>query len=238
MSADDRLIVALDFPDLEQAKNLVLELGDSVSHYKVGMELYYACGNDILKFLKQQNKQVFLDLKLQDIPNTVAGALSVLTKLGVDMLNVHAIGGRKMMEEAAKAVKEAATSSGFKKPKLIAVTILTSMDDAQFADLNYKNSIEKQVVALAKLTKEAGLDGVVASPREVLAIKNACGEDFLVITPGVRPSGSSTNDQSRIATPASAIKDGANYLVVGRPITKAENKIVAAQEIVTEIRGV
>lgn len=238
MSADDRLIVALDFPDLEQAKNLVLELGDSVSHYKVGMELYYACGNDILKFLKQQNKQVFLDLKLQDIPNTVAGALSVLTKLGVDMLNVHAIGGRKMMEEAAKAVKEAATSSGLKKPKLIAVTILTSMDDVQFADLNYKNSIEKQVVALAKLTKEAGLDGVVASPREVLAIKNACGEDFLVITPGVRPSGSSTNDQSRIATPASAIKDGANYLVVGRPITKAENKIVAAQEIVTEIRGV
>ncbi len=238
MQHDDRLIVALDFPTLEQAKSCVLELGDAVSYYKVGMELYYAVGSEIIRFLKSQNKQVFLDLKLQDIPNTVAHALTVLSGLGADMMNVHAVGGRKMMSEAVKAVHAAAEAAGKPAPKLIAVTILTSMDNEQFADLNYKNTIAEQVIALAKLAKEAGIDGVVASPQEASAIREACGKDFLIVTPGVRPAGASLDDQSRVATPAGAFKNGSSHIVVGRPITKAENRQAAAAAIVEEIKGV
>lgn len=238
MQHDDRLIVALDFPTLEQAKSCVLELGDAVSYYKVGMELYYAVGSEIIRFLKSQNKQVFLDLKLQDIPNTVAHALTVLSGLGADMMNVHAVGGRKMMSEAVKAVHAAAEAAGKPAPKLIAVTILTSMDNEQFADLNYKNTIAEQVIALAKLAREAGMDGVVASPQEASAIREACGKDFLIVTPGVRPAGASLDDQSRVATPAGAFKNGSSHIVVGRPITKAENRQAAAEAIVEEIKGV
>lgn len=238
MQHDDRLIVALDFPTLEQAKSCVLELGDAVSYYKVGMELYYAVGSEIIRFLKSQNKQVFLDLKLQDIPNTVAHALTVLSGLGADMMNVHAVGGRKMMSEAVKAVHAVAEAAGKPAPKLIAVTILTSMDNEQFADLNYKNTIAEQVIALAKLAKEAGMDGVVASPQEASAIREACGKDFLIVTPGVRPAGASLDDQSRVATPAGAFKNGSSHIVVGRPITKAEDRQAAAAAIVEEIKGV
>lgn len=238
MGHDDRLIVALDFPTLEEAKTVVLALGDSVSYYKVGMELYYAAGSEMIKFLKDQGKFVFLDLKLQDIPNTVAKSLSVLTTLGADMMNVHAVGGAQMMSEAAKAVRETAAKLGRPAPKLIAVTVLTSMDDTQWADLNYKKTIGAQVVALAILTKKAGLDGVVASPQEATAIREACGPDFLIVTPGVRPAGAALNDQSRVATPAGAIKNGSSHIVVGRPITQAEDRIVAAKNIVAEIRGI
>ena len=238
MQHDDRLIVALDFPTLEQAKECVLELGDTVSHYKVGMELYYAVGSEIIRFLKEQNKQVFLDLKLQDIPNTVAHALTVLSDLGADMMNVHSVGGKKMMSEAVKAVREAAEKAGKPAPKLIAVTILTSMDDEQFGDLNYKNTVAEQVIALAKLAKESGMDGVVASPKEAAAIREACGEGFLIVTPGVRPAGASLDDQSRVATPAGAFQNGSSHIVVGRPITKAEDRKAAAAAIVAEIKGV
>ena len=231
MQHDDRLIVALDFPTLEQAKACVVELGDAVSYYKVGMELYYAVGSEIIRFLKEQGKHVFLDLKLQDIPNTVAHALTVLSDLGADMMNVHAVGGKKMMAEAVKAV-------GRPAPKLIAVTILTSMDDEQFADLNYNNTIAEQVISLAKLAKEAGMDGVVASPKEAAAIREACGPEFLIVTPGVRPAGSSLDDQKRVATPAGALQNGSSHIVVGRPITKAEARQAAALAIVEEIKGV
>lgn len=238
MIHDDRLIVALDFPTMEEAKATVLALGDSVSYYKVGMELYYAAGAEMIAFLKAQGKHVFLDLKLQDIPNTVAKSLSVLTALGADMMNVHAVGGIKMMSEAAQAVKTTAAKLGRPAPKLIAVTILTSMDAEQWQDLNYKNTIAEQVVELAKLTKKAGLDGVVASPQEAAAILKACGEDFLIVTPGVRPAGAALNDQSRVATPAGAFQNGSSHIVVGRPITQAEDKIAAANSIVAEIRGI
>ena len=238
MGHDDRLIVALDYSTLSEAKALVCELGESVSYYKVGMELYYSAGNEIIKFLKEQGKHVFLDLKLQDIPNTVAKSMSVLAALGIDMLNLHAVGGAKMMSEAAKAVKETAAKMGKTAPKLIAVTVLTSMDDEQWAGLGYKKAIADQVVALALLTKEAGLDGVVASPQEAAAIRKACGPDFLIVTPGVRPAGAALNDQSRVATPSGAFKNGSSHIVVGRPITQAENKVAAAEAIVAEIRGV
>ncbi len=238
MQHDDRLIVALDFPTLEQAKACVLELGEAVSYYKVGMELYYAVGSEIISFLKSEGKHVFLDLKLQDIPNTVAHALTVLSDLGADMMNVHAVGGKKMMAEAVSAVHAAAEAAGRTAPKLIAVTILTSMDDEQFADLNYKNTIAEQVISLAKLAKESGMDGVVASPKEAAAIREACGPDFLIVTPGVRPAGSDLNDQKRVATPAGALQNGSSHIVVGRPITKAQDRQAAALAIVDEIKGV
>lgn len=238
MQADNRLIVALDFPTLDQAEKLVLELGTSVSYYKVGMELYYAAGNKIIKFLKDRDKHVFLDLKLQDIPNTVAGALKVLTALGVDIINVHAVGGAKMLIEAKKAVTEQAAKLNIVAPRLIAVTILTSMDAEQFAALNYKNTIAEQVLALAKLARKCGLDGVVASPLEAAAIRAACGPEFLIVTPGVRPAGAAKGDQSRVATPAGALKNGASHIVVGRPITQAEDKVTAAKAIVRELAQV
>ena len=238
MQSDPRLIAALDFPTVEAAKKAVEEIGDAVAYYKVGMELYYAAGNDMIRFLKEHDKKVFLDLKLQDIPNTVASALKVEARLGVDMINVHAVGGKKMMEAAAKAVKETAEELGVERPKLIAVTILTSMDEEQFADLNYKNTLPEQVVALAKLAKAAGLDGVVASPKEAAAIREACGPDFLIVTPGVRPAGSALDDQSRVTTPAQAFANGSTHIVVGRPIMKAEDRKQAAEAIVEEIKTI
>jgi len=238
MKSDPRLIAALDFPTAETAKQAVEEIGDAVVFYKVGMELYYAAGNEMIRFLKEHGKKVFLDLKLQDIPNTVASALKVETRLGVDMINVHAVGGRKMMEAAVKAVHEKAEELGIEAPKLLAVTILTSMDDAQFEDLNYKNTIPEQVLALAKLAKEAGLDGVVASPQEAAEIRKACGPGFLIVTPGVRPAGSALDDQSRVTTPAQAFANGSSHIVVGRPIMKAVDRQMAATAIVEEIKAI
>ena len=231
------IIVALDFPSAAQAKACVADLGDSIEWYKVGMELFYAAGPEMLQYLKAAQKKVFLDLKLQDIPNTVAHACAVLTELGADIMNVHAVGGRKMMAEAVQAVHAKAKELNITAPKLIAVTILTSMNAEQFGELNYKNTIAEQVVSLAKLAKEAGMDGVVASPMEAAAIRKACGEDFLIVTPGVRPAGAAMNDQSRVATPAGAIQNGATHLVIGRPITQAENRRGAAVQILDEIQN-
>ncbi len=238
MQGDNRLIVALDFPTLAEAESCVLELGDSVSYYKVGMELYYAAGSEIIRFLKDRGKSVFLDLKLQDIPNTVAHALGVLSALGADMLNVHASGGSKMMAEAVRSVRAAAAAAGRPAPKLIAVTVLTSMAEDEFAALNYKNTIAEQVLALAAMAKEAGMDGVVASPREAGAIRAACGREFLIVTPGVRPAGAALDDQNRVATPAGAFRNGSSHIVVGRPITKAADRRSAALAIIEEIKGV
>lgn len=233
----DKLIVALDFPTMDAAVKLVEELGDSVEYYKVGMELYYAAGAQMLTYLKEKGKKVFLDLKLQDIPNTVAHSLAVLTELGADMMNVHAVGGAKMLSEAAKAVREKAAALGKPAPQLIAVTILTSMDEEQWQDLNYAKTIAEQVVALAKLAQRCGLDGVVASPKEAAAIRQACGEGFLIVTPGVRPAGSAVNDQSRIATPKQALLNGATHLVIGRPITQAADKAAAVKAISAEMES-
>lgn len=234
----DRLIVALDVPTFDKAKALVSELGDQVTFYKVGMELFYGAGPEVVRFLKDQGKKVFLDLKLQDIPNTVAHSLAVLTRLGADIMNVHSVGGPKMMSEGVKAVRETAAELGIPAPKLIAVTVLTSMDDAQWSTLHYAQPIADQVLDLAELTKTSGLDGVVASPREAAGIRQRCGKDFLIVTPGVRPAWAATNDQSRIATPAMALKNGATHLVVGRPITKADDKQEAVSKILQEMKGV
>lgn len=238
MAGDKRLIVALDVPDMNQVKNLVEKLGDSVSYYKVGMELYYSTGREVIAYLRSLNKDVFLDLKLHDIPNTVAQSLRVLTELGASMLNIHASGGLAMMKAASQAVANKAAQLGISRPALIAVTVLTSIDAADWANLRHDMSIKEHVVHLAKLAQSAGIDGVVASPQEAEAIRAACGEKFIIVTPGVRPQGAAINDQSRIATPLEALKKGAHHLVIGRPITAAADPRTAALEIRKEMEAV
>ena len=234
--SDDRLIVALDVHSLEEAQSLVKNLGDSVSFYKVGMEVFYSVGGKIVEWLKSQNKRVFLDLKLCDIPNTTAqGLISLVNQFKLDekdFLNVHANGGFKMMQTAAQKLQDLES-----KPKLIAVTILTSIDQNEWKELGHASTIKEDVIRLAKLSKTAGLDGVVASPREAEIIRDSCGRDFLIVTPGIRPAGSDVNDQSRIATPAEAIKHGATHLVIGRPIRAAENPRIAAEKILEEMNS-
>ena len=236
--ADNRLIVALDFHTLEDVKTLVEELGDSVSYYKVGMELFYSAGPQVITYLKEKNKNIFLDLKLHDIPNTVGEGLCSLMRLGADIVNVHASGGFTMMKTAAEKLHALAEKQGVPCPKIIAVTILTSINEEDWAGLGMECEIRQQVVRLAKLTKEAGLDGVVASPQEASAIREACGPDFMIVTPGMRPAGAAINDQSRIATPASALTNGASHLVVGRPIRAAEDPKAEALAIIKEMESV
>lgn len=237
--ADERLIVALDFNNLDDAKNLVNELGDEVVFYKVGMELFYSEGAKVVEWLKSQNKKVFLDLKLFDIPNTVAGGLCSLMKLGADILNVHASGGFEMLETAALSLRAEADRLNIPCPKLIAVTVLTSIDKQDWDGMGYdKIDMARQALHFAKLAQFAGLDGIVSSPQEAAAIRNECGKDFLIITPGIRPIGSDIDDQTRISLPKYAIENGSNYLVVGRPIRSAENPLQAAKNILEEIKEV
>ena len=235
---DQRLIVALDVHTMEEAKQLVGELGDSVSFYKVGMELFYSVGPEIVHWLKGEGKQIFLDLKLHDIPNTVAEGLCSLMRLGVDILNLHTSGGYTMMKTASDRLKEVAEKEGIERPKLIGITVLTSINQDDWEDMGNVINIKGQVVRLAKLAKKAGLDGVVASPQEAELIREACGEDFLIVTPGIRPAGSSLDDQSRVATPQTALANGATHLVVGRPIRAAEHPREAALAILKEMEGV
>jgi len=235
--ADDRLIVALDYHTLDEAKQLVTTLGDAVSWYKVGMELYYSVGGEIVTWLKEQGKHVFLDLKLHDIPATVGGGLCSLMGLGADILNVHAGGGFTMMQKAAEMVHAEAERRGIEPPKIIAVTILTSINESDWQKLGQTAPIRSVVLRLAKLTQKAGLDGVVASPQEAAFIREACGKDFLIVTPGVRPAGSSVDDQSRIATPARALQAGASKLVIGRPIRAAADPRSAALAIIKEMQN-
>lgn len=237
--ADERLIVALDFHTMDDVKKLVTELGDDVVFYKVGMELFYSVGAEVVSWLKSQNKKVFLDLKLFDIPNTVAGGLCSLMKLGVDILNVHASGGFEMMETAALSLRAESKRLNIPCPKIIAITVLTSIDKQDWDGMGYdKIDMTQQVLHFAKLAQFAGLDGVVSSPQESKMIREQCGENFLIVTPGIRPIGSDIDDQSRVSLPSYAIRDGANYLVVGRPIRAAENPRQAALDILEEIKNV
>ena len=236
--ADDRLIAALDVPTRAAAEQLVTRLGDSVSFYKVGMELFYALGGDIVTWLKEQEKKVFLDLKLHDIPNTVGNGLCSLLRLRPDILNVHTAGGLRMMKAAREVLHAAADREGIPCPKLIGVTVLTSMDAEDWAGLGHTGEIADAVLRRAKLAQEAGLDGVVASPAETEEIRRACGEDFLIVTPGIRPAGVSHDDQRRVMTPAGAIRAGASQIVIGRAIYAAEDPRMAAERILKEMEAV
>ena len=236
--ADERLIVALDYHRMEDVKHLVDLLGDSVAYYKVGMELFYSVGGEVVRWLRAQGKHVFLDLKLHDIPNTVAGGLCSLMHLGADILNVHASGGYTMMHTAAQKLHAEAKVSGMPCPKLIAITVLTSMGQDDWQKLGQAAPIADTVVRFARLAQQAGLDGVVASPREAEMIRKACGADFLIVTPGVRPAGSSLDDQNRVATPAAALQNGATHLVIGRPIRATADPRQAALTILKEMETV
>ena len=236
--ADERLIAALDVPTRAAAEQLVTRLGESVSDYKVGMELFYALGGDIVTWLKEREKKVFLDLKLHDIPNTVGNGLCSLLRLRPDILNVHTAGGLRMMRTASASLHRAAEEAGVPCPKLIGVTVLTSMDAGDWTGLGHTGTIADAVLRRAQLAQEAGLDGVVASPAETAEIRRTCGADFLIVTPGIRPAGVSHDDQRRVMTPAGAIRAGASQIVVGRAIYAAEDPRAAAEAILKEMEDI
>ena len=225
----DHLAIALDLPDAKQALALVDSLGNTCQWFKVGMELYYAAGNSFVHELKNRGFNVFLDLKLHDIPNTVAGAVRSATHAGASLLTVHASGGAAMLSAAA----EAAATPG--APKLLAVTVLTSMDAYELSGIGVAGTPAQQVLRLAKLAKAAGIDGMVCSAEEVSTLRTEMGPQTMLVIPGIRPAGSATGDQKRIATPATAIAQGASMLVVGRPITQAADPAAAARAILEEI---
>lgn len=228
-SARDQLIVALDVSSAAQAQKIVAALGDSVTFYKVGMQLYTAEGPGMVRDLVRAGRRVFLDLKYHDIPNTVGAAVREAAKLGVSLLTVHASGGSKMLKAATEAARETNPAM-----KVIAVTVLTSMGQDDLNEIMQGN-LEEQVVHVAGLALKAGCHGVVSSAREVRALRTRMGNDFLVVTPGVRPAGAAHGDQARVVTPAEAIAAGSTHLVVGRPITAAANPAREAQKIIQEI---
>jgi orotidine-5'-phosphate decarboxylase len=226
----ERLIVALDLPTAAAAREMVNRLGDSVSFYKIGLQLFIAEGPALVREVAGSGKQVFLDLKLHDIPNTVASAVKSLGELNVRMLSVHTLGGSKMLHAAADA--GAALPS---KPIVLGVTVLTSMGEPDLRELCVSNNAAAQVLHLAGLAKSTGCGGVVASPHEARTIRELVGDTMAIVTPGVRPVGSATDDQARFATPAEAILAGASHIVVGRPITGAKDPRAAAEAILSEL---
>jgi orotidine-5'-phosphate decarboxylase len=229
ISGREQLIVALDVSSAAQAQKIVSSLGDTVSFYKVGMQLYTAEGPAIVRDLVGSGRRVFLDLKYHDIPNTVGAAVREAGRLGVSLLTVHSFGGSKMLRAAAEAARESNPAM-----KVVAVTVLTSMDQEALNEIMHGN-LEEQVVYVAGLALKAGCHGVVSSAREVRALRNRLGDDFLVVTPGVRPTGAAHGDQARVVTPAEAIAAGSTHLVVGRPITGAANPVQEAEKIIREI---
>lgn len=235
MNPKDRLIVALDVDSEARAVRLVETLKNDVKFFKVGLELFLSCGPKIIEGIKETDARIFLDLKFHDIPNTVLKTAVAAARFGVDMFNVHALGGYDMMKSAAEAVRMESDRLGIERPKILAVTVLTSMDRKSMKAVGLDLSARQEVVRLAKLAKKAGLDGVVASPHEAGYIRKALGRDFLIVTPGVRPALAKALDQKRIATPKAAIKAGADYIVVGRPITEAGDPAGAARAILKEI---
>lgn len=236
LDVKDKICLALDVDNLKKARELVEQLHDYVGVFKVGKELFTSVGPEIVKEINNLGGKVFLDLKYHDIPNTAAKAGEAATQLGVFMFNVHASGGLTMMEAVAESVRNKASALGVQRPLILAVTVLTSIDrDMMNQELNVSGDVEKQVVHLALLAQKAGLDGVVCSPKEIKAIRKACGRDFVIVTPGVRPAWSTTDDQKRITTPRQAIDDGADFLVIGRPIKDANDRVGAAKKILDDI---
>jgi orotidine-5'-phosphate decarboxylase len=236
MTVDDackKIIFALDVHGLDDIDRWAETLSGKVGMFKVGKELFTACGPAAVKAVQRHGGQVFLDLKYHDIPNTVASAMCEAARLGVQLANLHALGGAEMMETAVSAVHK--EFSDAERPRLLAVTILTSSTAETLRQVGIEHSVQDMVVRLARLAKASGMDGVVASPLEIALIREACGPDFLIVTPGVRPPFAAVDDQKRIMTPAEAVSSGADYLVIGRPIAKAPNPVQAAEWIAAEI---
>ncbi len=227
---DSPVIVALDYPSAEPALGLANELSPELCRLKVGKELFTRCGPALVEQLQQRGFEVFLDLKFHDIPNTVAGAVRAAGELGVWMVNVHAGGGRRMMEAAAESLAGMA-----QRPLLIAVTVLTSMSDEDLAEMGYRESAAERVLRLAALTQSSGLDGVVCSAREAPQLRAERGDDFCLVTPGIRLAGDDAGDQRRVLTPADAVAHGSDYLVIGRSITAADDPMAALERVHREL---
>lgn len=230
----EKLIVALDFATLDEASKLVNRLEGNAKTFKVGSRLFTGVGPDAVKMVKDKGAKVFLDLKYHDIPKTVSEACEAAAEIGVEMLSLHTFGGFEMMESAVKFMWSREKSS---RPLLLGVTVLTSLNEAALQDITgaSERTIEEQVLLLARLARSAGVDGVVASPHEIEAVKQNCGAEFIVVTPGVRPRGEDKGDQARVRTPGEAVAAGADYIVVGRPITGAEDPKAAALAILKEM---
>ncbi len=239
MSAKDKIILPLDVSSTEQAVELVSELKDCVGAFKIGMELFTSVGPSIFEAVRNAGAgRIFYDGKFHDIPNTVAGAARAAVRMGIWMFNVHATGGSAMMKAAVDAASDEADRQGVEMPLVIGVTILTSISEHMLhEELGVPILMQGQVTRLARLAQNSGLDGVVCSPHEIEPIKSACGPDFVVVTPGVRPAWASANDQKRIMTPAQAVSCGADYMVIGRAITSADDRVAAARKIIEEIGG-
>ena len=230
---DPRIIVSLDFADTTQALDLAHKLDPALCRLKVGKELFTRVGPVLVRQLIGLGYAVFLDLKFHDIPATVAGACSAAAELGVWMVNVHAVGGKRMLEAARGSLQKYD-----KRPLLVAVTVLTSLNDIDLRQVGVEKPVAEQVLVLARLAAACGLDGVVCSAQEADRLKKELGKDFILVTPGIRPGGSVRDDQERIMTPAEAIKAGSDYLVIGRPITQAADPLQALVEIDKEIKNV
>ena len=230
MNSKDRLIVALDVPGATQARQIVQAIGDAATTYKVGKQLFTAEGPQVVRDLVASGRKVFLDLKYHDIPNTVAAAVRSAAELGVSMLTVHASGGSKMLKAAVEAASQSPA-----KPMVLAATVLTSLSDSDLREVGIAGDVLSQVLRLGALARAAGCGGVVASAQEARELRRELGEGLAIVTPGVRPAGSSAGDQARVVTPKDAIAAGATYLVVGRPILDAPDPAKAAQQIADEI---
>ncbi|MBO8171112.1 MAG: orotidine-5'-phosphate decarboxylase [Bacillaceae bacterium] len=236
-TAEERMIVALDFPGTEEAVSMMDQLSGTARYVKIGMQLYYLAGPSIVEEARKRGFSVFLDLKVHDIPNTARGAMQSLAGLGVDMVNVHVAGGKAMMEAAREGLAKG-TGAGQKPPLLLGVTQLTSTSRIVMnEEIGIPGSVEDCVRHYALLARDSGLDGVVASPLEVSLIKESCGDPFLTVTPGVRPATSEKGDQHRITTPEDAFRNGTDFIVVGRPVTRAEDPLEAFTQIAEEVKN-
>jgi len=231
----DRLVVALDVSERDAALRLVERLAGFVGMFKIGSQLFTAEGPQLVREIVRTGERVFLDLKFHDIPNTVAGAVESSARLGVSILNVHTLGGSEMMRAAAHAVGDRGLL-WITRPAVLGVTVLTSMDKSDLADVGITSDLRGEVVRLAALARDSGLDGIVASPHEIRLIRECItAENFIILTPGIRPAWTANADQKRIAAPAAAIRDGADFIVIGRPITDSRDPQAAAQRILDEI---
>ncbi|MBI2986314.1 MAG: orotidine-5'-phosphate decarboxylase [Deltaproteobacteria bacterium] len=231
----ERLILALDVDDLEKAKESIRLLAGEVGMFKVGKQLFTLAGPQAVKLIQGMGGEVFLDLKFHDIPTTVAKAAIEATRLGVKMFNVHASGSLEMMRLTVREVSRVCRQENLRRPIMLAVTVLTSLNKSDLEKVGVDGEVADQVIRLALLTREAGMNGVVASPKEVAAIRAACGHRFIIVSPGVRPQKGKRNDQQRVMTPGEAIRAGVDYIVVGRPIMEAKEPLSAVREIIAEM---
>jgi orotidine-5'-phosphate decarboxylase len=235
MAAKDKIIFALDVANKDEAEKWIKVLKGRVGFFKIGLELFTAAGPDIVSLVKESGIKVFLDLKFHDIPNTVAGAVRSASRLGVDMMTLHLSGGIAMVAAGVDAAREESANLGIKRPKIIGVSVLTSLGDSDMKELGIRSNAAEQVQTLLSVALKSGAEGMVCSPADLGRIKPLAPKGFTIITPGVRPAGADKGDQSRVATPASAIKAGSSLLVIGRPISSAADPVKAVELIASEI---